>query len=79
MNFGTVRVNADLHLLHAQLANSPGFRLADHHSVGLYFDVEQQTARMFHDFEEIAAHQDFAAAKRKKENSGVGELVEHIS
>src|SRR5271170_4761891 len=77
MNLGTVRVDADLHLLDAQFANAPGFRLADHNAIGLDLDVEQQPARMFHDFEEVAAHEHFAAAKSEEEDSSIRELVQN--
>src|SRR5580692_2220527 len=78
VDFMTMRVDADLHLLHAQLSNALSFRLANHHAVGFQFDVKQQTPRVFDDFEEIAAHQHFSAAKRKKEDSSIRKLVENV-
>ena len=53
-------------------------RLADHHAIGLDLDVEQQAARVFDDLEEVAAHENFSAAKRKEEDSSVRELVQHV-
>src|ERR1700674_342281 len=78
MYFRTMRVDADLHLLYAQLANAPSLLLADHYAVGFQLDVEQQAARVFHDFEEIAAHEDFSAAKSKEEDSSIRELGQNV-
>src|SRR5579863_5133012 len=58
--------------------NAPGLRLADHRAIGFHFDVEQQAARMFHDFEEIAAHKHFSTTQREEENSSVGELIQNV-
>jgi hypothetical protein len=53
------------------------FGLADHHTIRFDLDVEKQAARVFYEFEKIAAHEDFAAAEGEKENSGLGKLIEH--
>src|ERR1700731_1112456 len=78
MNFGTVGVQAYLDLLDSQFANAPGLRFADHRAIGFHFDVEQQAARVFHDVEEIAAHEDFTTTERQEENSGIGKLIEDV-
>src|SRR5260370_17769392 len=76
MNLGPVRVNTDLHRLDTQFANKIRLLLADHEGVGLDLYIESQLARVPEDIEEIHAHQHFAAAQRKKENSRVGKLIE---
>jgi hypothetical protein len=71
-------VNTYADLLDTQIAHAVRFFLADHEAVCLYFYAKPQPARVLQDFEEVHAHQHFAAAQRKEENSGIGKLVEEI-
>src|ERR1700693_913497 len=73
-----MRVDTDLHLLDAELTKSSGFLLADHHSVGLDFHVEQQLPSSFDDFKKIPAHENFPATEGEEEYAGVGELGKHV-
>ena len=76
MHFGPVRVNADLHGIHSQIAHAIGLFLADHEGIGLDLDAERKFARIFQDAEEVHAHQDLAAAQSQEERAGIGQLVE---
>ncbi len=78
VNLRPMGVDADLYLLDAELAKSRGFLFMDHYAVGLHLHVEQQLPRPLHDFKKVAAHQNFTAAEREKEDAGIGELFEHI-
>ena len=69
-----MRVDADLYLLDAELAKSRSFLLANHDAVGLHLDVEKQLPCPLDDVEKIPAHQNFTAANREEEDSGIGEL-----
>src|SRR3984893_4463573 len=78
VNFGTMRVNADLNRVYAQFADSPSFLFVDHHRVGFDLDVEHETPRVFDNLKEIAAQKHLAAAEGDKENAGLGQLIEHV-
>ena len=78
VNFGTMRVDADLDGVHVQFADSPRFPFVDHDRVGLDLDVEQETPGVLDQFKEVAAHKDLAAAEGEKENARLGQLIEHI-
>jgi hypothetical protein len=57
---------------------SPRFLFVDHDRVGLDLDVEHETACVFDNLKEVAAHKNFAAAERDKENACLGQLIEGV-
>src|ERR1039458_9970693 len=73
-----MRVDADLDGVHVQFADSLRFPFVDHDRVGLDLDVEHETPGVLHQFKEVAAHKDLAAAEGEKENARLGQLIEHI-
>src|ERR1700720_1772009 len=76
MHFGTVRVDADLDRINAELANSLRFLFVDHDRIGLDLDIEHETPGILDKLEKGAAHETLAAAEGEEEDSGLGELVE---
>ncbi len=78
VHLGTVRIDADLDSVQAQLRQAVRLVFADHDGVGLDLDAEQQRARILQQLEEIAAQEHLAAAEHQKENSGRGELIEQV-
>ena len=51
MHLGPVRIDADLNLFDAQLAQSARFRFVNHHSVGFDLHVEEQATRVLDQFD----------------------------
>ena len=78
VNFGAMRIDADLNRIDAQLAKSLRFLLVDHDRVGLDLDVEHEAPRVFDNLKEVAAHKNLAAAERDKENAGFGQLIKCV-
>src|ERR1700694_2273158 len=78
VNFGTMRVNADLNRVHAQFADSPRFLFVDHHRVGFDLDVEHEAPGVFDNLKEVAAQKHLAAAESDKKNAGPGQLIEDV-
>ena len=73
---GAMRIDAQLDLAHAGVANAIGFRLAQQDAVGLDLDVEHQPARVGQQLEQVAPQQQLAAAEDQEQRAGGGELIE---
>src|SRR5450755_1001111 len=78
MNFRTVRVNADLDRVNAEIAKSGRLALTDQHGVSLELHAKHQTPRVFEKVEEILAQKNFAAAEGQNKNAGVGHFIEQV-
>src|SRR6266481_6253950 len=78
MYIGDVRVNTDLHRLHAKNFDAVSFFFPYQHTVGLELDAESPLASMLQNLEEIAPHQYFAAADCEIEDPGICHLVEKV-
>src|SRR5262249_5768820 len=72
VNFGTVRVDADLDVLHAEFLDALGSLFTDQNSVRLQLHREQERPRVLNDFEEVGPEHDLSAADREMERAGFG-------
>jgi len=79
VHFGPMGVDADLNVLHLEIAQTQRLFFTDHECVGLDLYAEHEGAGVFEDVEEVHAHEDFAAAQGEKEDSRIGKLVEQIA
>ena len=78
VDLGPVRVDADLHLADAEIADAVRFTLAHENRVGLELDVEPELARIGEQLEEVLAEQQLSAAEDQEQRAFGRELVEHV-
>src|SRR5208337_2725121 len=79
VDFRLVRVDADQYLLDARLAQAPRFFFTDEHGIRFELHVETEFAGEFDDLKAVAAQERFAAADRKEEDAGLGELRKKVA
>src|SRR5215470_16102844 len=78
MHLGSMRVHADLYRVDSERSQALRFRRTDHYPVGLDLYVEQKLASVGHQFQEIAAQKNLAAAEGHNEHARFSQLIEDV-